>query len=141
MLATTLMDAGKLKSGKILSTKTDDNLQTTTLKLSNGATVILKPTNFKNDEIMFRAISKGGHSLVKDADYYSASNAAAIVTQSGVGNFSAIDLGNMLKGKNTNLSPNISLYSEGMNGSTIPKETETLLQLINLYFTLSLIHI
>ncbi|MBL0066953.1 MAG: insulinase family protein [Chitinophagaceae bacterium] len=135
VLATTLMDAGKLKSGKILSTKTDDNLQTTTLKLSNGATVILKSTSFKNDEIMFRAFSKGGHSLVKDADYYSASNAAAIVTQSGVGNFSAIDLGNMLKGKNTNLAPNISLYSEGMNGSTIPKETETLLQLINLYFT------
>ena len=71
------------------------------LKLSNGATVILKATNFKNDEIVFRAFSKGGHSLVKDADYFSASNAAAIVSQSGVGNFSAIDLGNMLKGKNT----------------------------------------
>ena len=135
ILAASLMDARKLKPGKIISTKTDDNLQTTTIKLSNGATVILKGTNFKNDEIIFRAFSKGGHSLVKDADYYSASNAAAIVTQSGVGNFSATDLGNMLKGKNTSLSPNISLYSEGMNGSTIPKETETLLQLVNLYFT------
>lgn len=135
ILATTLMDASKLKPGKIISSKTDDDLQTTTVKLSNGATVILKATNFKNDEIIFRAFSKGGHSLVKDADYYSASNASAIVTQSGVGNFSAIDLGNMLKGKNTGLSPNISLYTEGMNGSTIPKETETLLQLVNLYFT------
>lgn len=135
VLATTLMDGGKLKPGKIISSKTDDDLQTTTIKLSNGATVILKPTNFKNDEIVFRAFSKGGHSLVKDADYYSASNAAAIVTQSGVGNFSAIDLGNMLKGKNTTLSPTITLYSEGMNGSTIPKETETLLQLVHLYFT------
>jgi len=69
------------------------------------------------------------------ADYYSAANAAAIISQSGVGNFSAIDLGNMLKGKSTSLSPNISLYSEGLNGGTIPKETETLLQLIHLYFT------
>jgi zinc protease len=135
ILATSLMDGSKLKPGKIVSSKTDDDLQTTTIKLSNGATVILKPTNFKNDEIIFRAFSKGGHSLVKDADYYSASNAAAIVSQSGVGNFSAIDLGNMLKGKNTNLSPNIALYSEGLNGSTIPNETETLLQLIHLYFT------
>jgi|CXWL01.1.fsa_nt_gi zinc protease len=135
LLATALMDADKLKPGKIISSKTDDDLQTTTIKLSNGATVILKATNFKNDEIMLRAFSKGGHSLVKDADYYSASNAAAIVTQSGVGNFSAFDLGNMLKGKNTGLSPNITLYSEGLNGSTIPKETETLLQLVHLYFT------
>ncbi len=135
ILATALMDASKLKGGKIISSKTDDELQTTTIKLSNGATVILKATNFKNDEIVFRAFSKGGHSLVKDADYFSASNAASIVTQSGVGNFSAIDLGNMLKGKNTSLSPNIALYSEGMNGSTIPKETETLLQLVHLYFT------
>ena len=135
VLATTLMDAGKLKAGKITSSKTDDDLQTTTLKLSNGATVILKSTNFKNDEILLRAFSKGGHSLVKDADYYSASNAAAIVSQSGVGNFSAIDLGNMLKGKSTSLSPNITLYSEGLNGTTIPKETETLLQLVHLYFT------
>ncbi|MBI5858119.1 MAG: insulinase family protein [Sphingobacteriales bacterium] len=135
VLASSLMDGSKLKPGKTINVKTDDNLQTTTFKLSNGVTVILKPTNFKNDEILFRAFSKGGHSLVKDVDYYSASNAAPIVAQSGVGNFSAIELGNMLKGKSTNLSSNISLYSEGLSGSTIPKETETLLQLIHLYFT------
>lgn len=135
ILATALMDAGKLKPGKIISAKKNEEIGTTVIKLANGATVILKPTNFKNDEILFRAFSRGGHSLVSDADYYSASNAAAIVSQSGVGNFSAIDLGNMLKGKSTSLSPNIALYSEGLNGSSIPKETETLLQLVHLYFT------
>ncbi len=135
VLASSLMDPKNLKAGKIISTKTDEELQTTTIKLSNGATVILKSTNFKNDEIIFRAFSKGGHSLVKDADYFSASNAAQIVFQSGVGNFSAVDLGNMLKGKNTTLTPFIGLYSEGLNGTTIPKETETLLQLTHLYFT------
>lgn len=134
-LATSLMDDSKLKPGKIVKTQTDDDLGITTLTLSNGATVVLKQTNFKNDEVLFRAFSKGGHSLVKDGDYYSASNAASIVTQSGVGNFSAMDLSNMLKGKNTSVSPYISLYSEGLNGSTVPKETETLLQLVNLYFT------
>ena len=135
VLATSLIEPGKLKPGKIISSKADEELGTTTIKLANGATVLLKPTNFKNDEILFRAFSKGGHSLVKDADYYSAINAANIVVQSGVGNFSAIDLGNMLKGKNTSLTPTIGTYSEGMSGNTIPKETETLLQLIHLYFT------
>lgn len=135
VLAASLLDPAKLKVGKVISSKQDDELGTTVLKLSNGATVVLKPTNFKNDEIIFRAFSKGGHSLVKDADYYSAINAAPIVSQSGVGDFSAIDLGNMLKGKNTALSPSIAANSEGMSGNTIPKETETLLQLIHLYFT------
>lgn len=134
-VATSLMDPAKLKPGKIVSTKTEDNLGITTIRLSNGATVILKPTNFKNDEIIFRAFSKGGHSLAKDADYYSASYAASIVNQSGVAGFSVTDLSNTLKGKSTNLGVNIATYSEGMNGSTVPRETETLLQLINLYFT------
>jgi zinc protease len=135
ILATALMDGSKLKPGKIISSVTDEDLGTTTVKLSNGVTVILKPTTFKNDEVMVRAFSKGGHSLVKDADYYSAINAAAIVQQSGVSDFPAVDIGNMLKGKTTSVSMNITQYSEGMNGSTTPKEIETLLQLTHLYFT------
>ncbi|HEX7844204.1 MAG TPA: insulinase family protein [Chitinophagaceae bacterium] len=135
VLATALMDASKLKAGKIVSSTEDEEVGTTTLKLSNGVTVILKPTNFKNDEILVRAFSKGGHSLVKDADYYSAFNAAGIVQASGVGEFSVIDLGNMLKGRNTNVNMSITQTTEGMMGSTMPKEAETLLQLIHLYFT------
>ncbi len=135
ILAKNLLEAGRLKPGRIISSKTDEELGTTTLILSNGARVILKPTTFKNDEILFKAFSKGGHSLVKDADYYSAIHAAAIVSQSGVGEFSAVDLGNMLKGKNTSVTPGIGGLSESLNGNTIPKETETLLQLVYLYFT------
>jgi len=134
-LASSLMDPSKLKSGKISSSKTDDEIGTTTFKLSNGATVIIKPTNFKNDEVIFRAFSKGGHSLVNDADYYSASYAGAVVNQSGVAGFSAMDLSNMLKGKSTSLGVSIGQLSESMAGNTIPKETETLLQLVHLYFT------
>jgi len=135
VLGSELMDASTLKPGKIISSKTDEELGTTTVKLSNGATVILKPTTFKNDEIIFRAWSKGGHSLVKDADYYSAAYAAPIVMQSGVGKFSAIDLSNMLKGRSTSVSTSIGQFSESMNGNTVPKEMETMFQLLNLYFT------
>jgi len=134
-LASSLMEGKTLKPGKISTSASNEELGTTTFKLSNGATVILKPTNFKNDEILFRAFSKGGHSLVKDEDYFSGSYASAIVSQSGVGNFSATDLSNMLKGKYTTVSPFVAAYSEGLDGSTIPKETETLLQLVHLYFT------
>jgi zinc protease len=135
VLASSLMDGNKLKPGKVISSKTDEDLGTTTLKLSNGVTVILKPTTFKNDEVIVRAYSKGGHSLVKDADYHSALYAAQVVQQSGVSDFPAVDLGNMLKGKNTSVSVSISPNSEGISGSTIPKEMETFLQLTHLYFT------
>ena len=134
-MASSFMNPAGLKPGRVVSSKTDEELGTTKLVLSNGATVILKSTHFKNDELLFRAFSKGGHSLAKDADYYSALYSAAVVAQSGVGDFNAVDLGRMLKGKNTTITPNIAMYSEGMNGNTIPRETETLLQLIHLYFT------
>ena len=45
----------------------------TELELSNGAKVILKPTTFKEDEILFRATSPGGTSLASDSDYVPAS--------------------------------------------------------------------
>ena len=134
-LATSLMDDSKLKKGKIVDTKSNNKLGITTLHLSNGATVVLKQTNFKNNQILFRAFSNGGHSLVKDKDFYSAIYADQIIEQSGIGNLNAIDLGNLLKGKNTNVSPYITQYREGLNGSSTPSELKTLFQLIYLYTT------
>ena len=133
--ASELLSKNKLKSGKIIQETKNDKLGTTILKLSNGVTVVLKPTNFKNDEILVRAASKGGHSLASNADYYSATNATQIVQQSGVGEFPASDLNKILQGRNTSVLPAIGQLSEGISGSTTPKEIETLLQLIHLYFT------
>jgi zinc protease len=134
-VASELLAKNKLKPGRIVSEMKNDKLGTTTFKLSNGVTVVLKPTDFKNDEILVRAYSKGGHSLAPNQDYYSAINASQIVQQSGVGEFTASDLSKTLKGKNTAVSANIGQLTEGINGSTTPKEIETLFQLINLYFT------
>ena len=134
-VAAELMDKTKLRSGKVVQQLKNAKLGTTTLKFSNGATVVLKPTDFKNDEIVLRGFSKGGHSLVGNADFYSAQYAAQIVQQSGVGNFSAADLSKILKGKNTNLNTTINYLTESVNGNTTPKNVETLLQLLHLYFT------
>jgi zinc protease len=51
------------------------------MELSNGATVYLKPTDFKNDEILIEAISPGGTSMTGDNNYMSASNDASIITR------------------------------------------------------------
>jgi len=121
--------------GKVEGTRSFEKTGVTELTLSNGVKVVLKSTDFKNDEILMSASSPGGSSIYSDADYYSASNAASIINQSGVGDFSSTDLQKLLAGKTVSASPYIGTLSEGMRGNAAPKDFETMLQLVNLYFT------
>jgi len=121
--------------GSVLSETTNEEVGTTTWQLSNGITVVLKPTDFKNDQILFNSYSNGGHSLVDDKDFISASYATQLVEQSGIGNFSLIELQKKLTGKVVSVSPYISELSEGISGSASPQDLETMFQLIHLYAT------
>lgn len=121
--------------GHITSEKSDQELGTTTLILSNGLKVTLKPTSFKNDQIGFQAFSPGGTSLYSEEDFESADNAATIVSQSGIGEFDAIALRKYLTGKRLFVQPFIGELSEGIIGNTAPGDLETALQLTHLYFT------
>ncbi len=123
------------EKGRILFTKKLSDIDAVEYKLSNGAKVILKKTDFKNDEIIFSAESPGGQSLYPDSDYQSASNAAAIMNESGLGDFTKTDLQKLLAGKTVNISSSIGNYFEGMSGYTTPKDLETLMQLIYMKFT------
>jgi len=133
-LGTELMDTSPTP-GKVTASKQYDEIGTTEITLSNGVIVVLKPTDFKNDEILMTATSPGGHSLYVDDDYQSASNASSLISQSGVRDFSPTDLQKMLAGKTVRVSPFISTLSEGMSGNAAPKDFENMLQLIYLYFT------
>ncbi|MFQ5702646.1 MAG: M16 family metallopeptidase [Gemmatimonadales bacterium] len=104
-------------------------------RLSNGARVILKPTDFKDDEIVFRASSPGGTSLAPDPDFIAASTAATVVSAGGVGRFSLVELQKKLAGKAVSLSPSLGSLYEGMSGSASPQDLETLFQLIYMMFT------
>lgn len=103
--------------------------------LSNGARVVMKPTDFKQDEILFRASSPGGTSLASDADFVSASSAAPLIAAGGLGNLNSIELRKALAGKAASVSPGIDELSEGLAGGASPKDIETLFQLIYLRFT------
>ena len=121
--------------GKVVEEKKIVSLGVTEWKLSNGAKVILKPTDFKNDEILFSAYSPGGTSLVSDKDYLSAAFASAIINTSGVGDFDDISLQKKLSGKIVSVDPTIGELSEGFSGSVTPQDIETLFQLVYLYGT------
>ena len=103
--------------GSIKEYKTDDNLGTTTLVLSNGATVTYKKTDFKNDEILFDAFSYGGTSLYTDEEYLATNNANGGLGEAGINGFDKIELGKMMSGKIANVRLSIGTYSEGLSGN------------------------
>ena len=116
--------------------KTIEELGVTELTYGNGVKVVLKPTDFKNDEILFRAHSYGGSSLYGDDDYFSAAEYCMdVMGESGIGQFSQTDLEKVLAGKTLGLSTSLGTYSEGMNGSCSPDDLEDFLQLVYLHFT------
>jgi len=121
--------------GKIISEKAIPEIGVTELKLSNGIKVLLKPTDYKNDEILLSSISPGGQFLYPDSDNFSANFAASVIDECGVSEFSLTDLQKLLAGKNVSVSPYISSYTEGIKGNCVPKDMETMFQLIYLYFT------
>jgi zinc protease len=122
-------------AGKIITEKKLNELGVTELTLSNGVKVILKPTKFKNNQVLISAISKGGSSLYSDSDYLSASNATTVTLYGGVGNYDIMSLQKELSAKQVSIAPFIGQYSEGISGSATPKDLGTAFQLINGYFT------
>ncbi len=123
------------KAGKIKSEKAYPVFDATVMTLSNGMKVIYKKTTFKEDEIRFSAISDGGISVLPQEDFITLQSLDELVNIGGVGNFSATDLPKVLAGKKVSVSPYIDNYDEGMSGSCSPKDLETMMQLIYLYFT------
>jgi|KBSMisStandDraft_5_1062788.scaffolds.fasta_scaffold00870_14 zinc protease len=119
---------------KPVSVKTIKPLGITELKFPNGIRVILKPTDFKNDEIRFAAFSPGGTSVYSNARYENASH-ADLVAGYGAGQFSPVELNKILSGRILTVNPYISDRSEGMDGYATPKDLETAFQLIYLRFT------
>jgi len=124
------------KKGKIKSKKENKDQGVTEWILSNGMKVILKPTNFKEDEILLYAYSEGGLSTIDNPeDLPSATLSTSIAVKNGLGSFSQIELNKIMAGRVVSLSPSIGNYDESFSGSSSVKDFETLMQLVYLYFT------
>lgn len=121
--------------GKVVSTRMLSGIGVTEWTLSNGIRVLVKPTDFKADQVIMSAYQPGGMSLAPDADYRSLAAASVVPTASGVGTFTPATLAKTLAGKAVNVSPSISEYSQGFGGSASPRDLETMLQLVYLYAT------
>lgn len=133
-VATALMESPPA-AGKITAEKQNKALGTTELTLGNGVKVILKPTDFKNDQVVMSATRFGGQYLFDVKDRYSAEYASTVVGQMGIAGFSPVDLRKVLAGKNASVSPRIGPLSETLSGGSSANDVEEMLQLVYLYFT------
>ncbi len=121
--------------GHVVSERTIPAVNITEWTLSNGAHVVVKPTDFKADEVLMSAYADGGTSLAADSNYMSAALASQIVAISGLGSFNRVDLGKKLAGKAAGVSAGIGDNAESLGGRASPKDLETMFQLIHLEFT------
>jgi zinc protease len=121
--------------GKVTATRSIPEIETTVVTLSNGAEVWMKPTDYKNDQVLFSAYALGGTSLAPEPEYHAAELSSSLVGVGGVGGFSPVELSRMLAGKIASATPNIATYTQEIGGSATPRDIETALQLNYLAFT------
>lgn len=117
----------------IASRTTVEALATVDLELANGVRVLLKATDFKEDEVLFSAFSPGGSSLVSDADFPEAALIADVVSQSGLNGYSYNEVLRILAGQSVNVSPYIDETAEGFVGGAGDDFLLALFQMIYLY--------
>lgn len=123
------------KKGKIKSEKENAKFGYKELTLSNGARVILKKTDYKADEIQMMAISKGGNSLLGENDIVNSKLFSAVTASSGLGEFDNQELEKALAGIQASANLSMSNLHEMVSGNCVPKDVETMMQLVYLNFT------
>ena len=119
----------------VVEERTLEEVGVTEWRLGNGVRVVLKPTDFKNDEVLLSGFSPGGHSLAGDDQYTSAAFAVRVVAEGGLGAFSQVELEKALAGKLAQARPFISELEEGIAAGASPQDLETMLQLLYLTVT------
>ena len=123
------------KAGKIVKESENKQFGYKELELSNGVRVILKKTDFKEDEIIMQAIQRGGESLYSEKDWANLSLYDGVMGMCGLGEFTRNELNKALAGKQVDVSASIDTYNDIIEGESTIKDLETMFQLTYLTFT------
>ena len=123
-------------AGTIVNETFEESTGITTMTLRNGATVRLKPTTFKNNEVLFNAFSPGGEWAFGDsAADVNVRLMDQFIENFALGGHTINQLNRMMSGKQLGLSFVLNDPNEQLNGGCQSADLETLLQLCYLYFT------
>ena len=135
-VTTALIAPGKQpKPGKVTKEKTIDSLGVTEWTLSNGVTVVLKPTAFEADAIAVSGDSPGGLAMASAKQWPNARFADDIAGLGGVGELDEESLGKALAGKRVSVGASIGETTESVDGNASARDAETMFQLIYLRMT------
>lgn len=133
------LEGGLLSSrpapGRVVAARPLEEIQALEVQYANGVRVVLRPTNFQNDQVLLSGFRPGGQSVYPDDYALSAQMATAYLVEAGLGDFSKNDLQKMLAGKRVAFLPMVGPYFDGLKGQSSTDDLETLLQLIHLLFT------
>ncbi|MDE6304914.1 MAG: insulinase family protein [Paramuribaculum sp.] len=121
--------------GKIVSETTDAALGTTTWQLSNGAKVVIKTTDFKDDEIQFEADAPFGLSNFIESSSDVVAVLPLYLRAMGLGAYSNSDLIKYLAGKQADINLGPNMYYTSLEGSTNVKDLPVLMELIYMTMT------
>ena len=133
-VATSLM-RNEVKPGTIVSRESNTKIGTKTLVLSNGVKVTYKNTDFKNDEVLFEAVSLGGTNLYSNEDMKKVQFANGALAEAGFSGLKLNEINKFMTGKIARVSPYIGGVTEGLRGNATPKDLEYLFQMTHAYFT------
>jgi len=123
-----------LKGSKVINTRRLEEFDAVEWTLENNATVVFRHADYQKDQVLFNAFSKGGSSIWDDEYVPSLSLATNFVSAYGLGDYDATTLNKMLSGINARVQPHLGTLTEELNGSSAPKDFETLMQLVYLSF-------
>ncbi|PIF61817.1 pitrilysin family protein [Flavobacterium sp. 11] len=133
-VATSLI-RNEVKPGTIVSRESNAKIGTKTLVLSNGVKVTYKNTDFKNDEVLFEAVSLGGTNLYSNEDMKKVQFANGALAEAGFSGLKLNDINKFMTGKIARVNPYIGGSTEGLRGNSTPKDLEYLFQMTHAYFT------
>ena len=123
------------KAGKVKKEVKNEKLGYTTLTLSNGVVVNLMKTDYKKDQVLLSGRGQGGSTLYGAKDFANLQLFDNVIGYSGLGAFSSTELQKALAGKIANADLTLGQLSTNVSGNSTPKDVETMLQMVYLYFT------
>ena len=132
--ASALMAAAP-EPGAVESRRELADLGVTIVRFANGVEAWLKPTDFKNDQVVFTLYAQGGISLAPPADFVNASLSTGYIGLSGIGGLSPIEMQRVVAGKVANANPFMQISTHGISGSAAPGDLESAFQRLYLSFT------
>ncbi|MDE6157149.1 MAG: insulinase family protein, partial [Muribaculaceae bacterium] len=104
-------------------------------EISNGVKVLVKPTDFKANQIIFSAIAKGkALSEQNPADAPSVKYAPVALSSAALFDYSDSDLNKYLQGKQVGYAFSFDSYTRNFEGSTTVKDLPVEMELIHAFF-------